>query len=108
VLDQLAVLVVGVGALAEQLDPFGQVGDDRGPDSRVEVLGVEGPGQDIPNLPRGAPSPGRQVGDQLITASTQMGQTTLMSGLFVLAVGGSAVSDQGAGKVALVTHPWVL
>src|SRR6202034_3256660 len=99
VFDQLAVLGARVGLLAQQFAAFGRVGDDRSAGIGVEVFGGEGLAQKVAHFSWSAPSPARQIGDQLVTASGQMGQTRLMGGVAVLAVGGPAVSDDGPGEV---------
>src|SRR5487761_1325783 len=87
------------GLLGPQLDPFGQVFDHRVSLVGVEISGVEGLAQDGLDLTGGAPGPGRQVGDHFVGPAAEMGQTGLVGGLGVAAVGGPPVAHDGAAIV---------
>jgi hypothetical protein len=70
--DELAALVVGLGRLGEQLDPFGQVPGHPGTLGVVEVSGGERFVQHVTCDPWRAPRPAGQIFDQLVAAAAQV------------------------------------
>src|SRR5579875_1795843 len=113
---QLAVLVVRVSVIGKQLHPFSEIGDRCRPFVVVEVPRTKCVGQQLAHSPRRAPRPGRQIGDELVAATEEVGETGLVRRLLEAPVGSPAVSDHDAGvlrrdhlarllEAAAVRHP---
>src|SRR6266508_739625 len=99
VVDELAVGVVGMGLLEQQVEALADVDDCGGSVPFVEVAGVEGFEQEIVDLAWRASGPGRLVLDHLVAAPDEMGNAALVRSLRVAVVNDPAVTDDGPGVV---------
>ena len=97
--DQLSVLVVGMGLLAQQWHALGQVGGHPQALLLRQSPGIEASEEDLLHLSRRGPRPVGVGGQELVAPSKQVRSTRLVLGLGELSVDDPPVAHDDTGEV---------